>query len=191
MPYRSPVTAPRARCTSRVVVLVLLPPAFTEVISVASRGTVVINPKRWCIFSMWVRLSSKACWAALLCVSVLEKPKSSSEGSVLLGDGAFGRVSDGVCCAGPALRVRGSVCWLPAVRVTFATAAPSPSAVGRDFVLSRGEVGDRVEPSKIGLRLGRLTGRRIPNRDFGVSDNLARRVRDRAGECGLRVLRVE
>jgi hypothetical protein len=29
-----------------VVVLVLLPPAFTEVISVASRGTVVINPKR-------------------------------------------------------------------------------------------------------------------------------------------------
>src|ERR1035437_8974813 len=126
MPYRSPVTAPSTRCTLRSVVLVLLPPALTEVIRVASRGTVVINPKRWCIFSMWVRLSSKACCAALAWVSVLEKPRSSREGPVLagdgLGDGAFGRFSAGV--GDTEVKVRLRVCWLEAVRVTLATAAP-------------------------------------------------------------------
>src|ERR1022692_5318553 len=106
MPYRSPVTAPSTRCTLRSVVLVLLPPALTEVIRVASRGTVVINPKRWCIFSMWVRLSSKACCAALAWVSVLEKPRSSREGAVLLADGALGRVSAGGGAGGG-----GGACW--------------------------------------------------------------------------------
>src|ERR1019366_3350486 len=87
--------APRAVCKSREVVLVFLPPALTEVISVVSRGTVVIRPSRWWIFSMWVRLSSNACSLAFPCVAVEGKPRSSSEGAVLLLEGAFGRLSAG------------------------------------------------------------------------------------------------
>src|ERR1035441_9851043 len=130
MPYRSPVTAPSTRCTLRSVVLVLLPPALTEVIRVASRGPWVIGPILCGIFSIGVRLSSKACCAAFAWVSVLEKPRSSREGSVLagdgLGDGGFGRFSAGA--GNTEVKVRLRVCWLAAVRVTLATAAPIPSA---------------------------------------------------------------
>src|SRR5271165_60947 len=44
MPYKSPVRLPRATWRSREAVLVFLPPAPIEAITVAIRGTVVINP---------------------------------------------------------------------------------------------------------------------------------------------------
>ena len=59
--YRPAVAEPRAACRSRLVELVLRPPAIVPVITVAIKGAVVIKPRRWWILSMWERLLSRAC----------------------------------------------------------------------------------------------------------------------------------
>jgi hypothetical protein len=46
MKYRSPDTAPRTKCTVRSVLVVFLPPAFAEVMNVATKGAIVIRPSR-------------------------------------------------------------------------------------------------------------------------------------------------
>ena len=81
---------------------------------------------------MRVRLSNSACSLGLLLVSVGEKPKSSSEGALLLG-GAFGALFVGAC--GCAWGAEGStesaalkVSEAPAASVTFAILVASPSA---------------------------------------------------------------
>ena len=79
-------------CTVRSVLLVFFPPALIEVASVAIKGAAVIKPMRWWIFIMWVRLSSRACCLALPWTCSGVNPKSSSEGSVLLLEGAFGKL---------------------------------------------------------------------------------------------------
>ena len=90
--YKSAVADPRTMCTVRSVLLVCLPPAPIEVTTVAIKGAAVISPSRWWIFSMCVRLSSNACSLALPWTCSGVNPKSSSEGAVLLLEGALGRL---------------------------------------------------------------------------------------------------
>ena len=93
--YSAAVVEPKATCRSRVLELVCLPPAPNPVMMVATKGPAVISPIFWWVFSMRVRLSSRACSAALLCVSAVGKPKSESEGP----DERWREMS--AVCAGP------------------------------------------------------------------------------------------
>src|SRR5215831_14241295 len=73
---------PRAAWTSRPVAeVVWRSAAELATINVAMRGAVVMIPSRWWVLSIWERLSSLACSAALPALWAGEKPRSESDGA--------------------------------------------------------------------------------------------------------------